>query len=45
MSIEIHVLDENDDPLFGYSSDAVPRVGECLTVQNNGKVFKVDSVE
>jgi len=43
--VEIHVMDENDDNIFVYSSDVVPRNGEFLTAQGDKKVYRVDSVE
>ena len=42
---EIYVMDENDDNIFVYLSDVIPRNGELLTVQDNKDVYRVDSVE
>ena len=42
---EILLFDANDEPLFGYRADVIPRKGEFLTILNDEKTYKVINIE
>ena len=42
---EIQVIDKNDENLFSYTAEIIPRKGEHLTVQGDESVLEVTYIE
>ena len=42
---EIQIIDKNDENLYNYTSEVVPRKGELLTIQGNEHVIEVINIE